>query len=105
MGMAGATVTLEEVRDIVLQSTNAPKIKEETMKERHCEEIEKKYDAELARGFSVEALIGKTVAQMEKASCQDAVRECIRAKAESAMSRRRGHGFEDVSEGGLGAKQ
>ena len=77
MGMTGATLTLAEVRNILVESTDAPYIKQETITAKDCESIEKKYDAEMAQGFSVEALIGKMVAQMEKASCQDTVGECI----------------------------
>ena len=77
MGMAGATVTLVEIRDILARQTNAPKIKEERITSKDCEEVEQKFDSELANGFKVEALIGKMVAQMEKASCSDTVGECI----------------------------
>ena len=77
MGMAGATVTLAEIRNILVEGTNAQKVRNESITAKDCEEIEEKYEAELAEGFSVEALIGKMVAQMERASCQDVVGECI----------------------------
>ena len=77
MGMAGTTATLAEIRAVLAESTNAPNIKDETIAANNCEDIEKKYDAKLAKGFSVEALIGKMVAQMEKASCQDTIGGCI----------------------------
>lgn len=55
MGMAGATLTLAEIRDILAESTNAPNIKEETITTKDCEETEKRYDADLAKGFTIEA--------------------------------------------------
>ena len=77
MGMSGATITFAEIRDMLANETNAPRIKDESITAEDGGQTEENYDAELAKGFSVPALIGKMVAQMMKASCQDVVGESI----------------------------
>lgn len=77
LGMAGTTVTFADVRKILSDNTIAPKIVDRVVTKNDCEKIENEFDKELEKGFSVEALKGKMVAQMEKAACGGRVGESV----------------------------
>ena len=75
MGMSGTIKTFAEIRDILANETHAPKIEKNTVTAKDCEQAIEKFNTRLAEGFSIEALKGKMVAQMEKASCSGVVGE------------------------------
>jgi hypothetical protein len=77
LGMSGCTVTFEEIRRILREETNAPEIKEEVVTREDCLREVARFDEELSKGFSVEALKGKMVAQMEAATCNGRVGETV----------------------------
>lgn len=77
LGMTGANVTLGEIRQMLREETNAPDIKENILTKEDCQNVERGFDEVLNKGFSVEALMGKMVAQMEKAACGGVVGETM----------------------------
>jgi hypothetical protein len=77
LGMVGTTVTMAEVRDILATETRAPEIKDQSVSAEECDNIVEGFDRQLAERFSLQAWLGRMVAQMEKAACSGVLGEAI----------------------------
>ncbi|KIX07960.1 uncharacterized protein Z518_02614 [Rhinocladiella mackenziei CBS 650.93] len=71
LGMAGDTCTLEDVLNLVRDK--GIQLHHETLTTQQCDEKIRDFDQQLAKGFSIDALKGKMVAQMMKVSCEGQV--------------------------------
>jgi hypothetical protein len=77
LGMVGTTVTMAEVREILAAETSAPGIEDQGISAKDCDKLVEAFDRDLAEEFSLQAWLGRMVAQMEKAACSGAVGEAI----------------------------
>lgn len=68
LGMAGDTRTLKEVFEIL--RSKGVQVQQETINSQQCNERIVLFDLQLAKGFSLDALLGKMVAQMVKVQCE-----------------------------------
>jgi hypothetical protein len=68
MGIKGVDVTFQEIKDM-LRNTAAPQIEDGIVTREMCEEKGKNFEMELSNGFSLNAFLGRMVAQMVAASC------------------------------------